>query len=77
MIGATRTVWPFWTYEYQLDPLKLEKGPQLQIVNSYVPSFTDLLFWKAMGIVLMGFAIVLIVEKMAEKKNLQKKGGKS
>lgn len=37
MIGAIRSVWPFWSYEYTLLPLKMHKGPHLTILEPIWP----------------------------------------
>lgn len=68
MIGAIRTVWPFYTYAYYLLPLKPEKGPQLFPVDPYLPSFDSPLFWKAFLLTLSGFCLVLFVEFLANRK---------
>lgn len=69
MIGATPTIWPFWTYEYFIDPNKLAKGPKLYPMNAYMPSLSDPLLWKAVGVVILGLLVVLIIEKgLAAKK---------
>jgi putative membrane protein len=80
MIGAARTIWPFWTYEYLIDPLRLAKGPQIHPVNAYIPSLSDSIFWKAIGVVILGLILILLMEWVLalqkEKKNGFKKHNK-
>lgn len=68
MIGAMRSVWPFWTYEYVLLPLKITKGPQLQVVSSILPPVSSAIFWEAVVFALMGFFLVLSIEYLANRK---------
>lgn len=76
MIGSLRSVWPFWSYQYVLDPLKLLKGPQLQPVDTLWPELNSLLFWKAALWMAAGFLLVFIIELLASAKNSEKKLGK-
>lgn len=69
MIGALQSVWPFWSYAYQLLPLKLEKGAQLVVLEPLLPSLASPLFWVALLICLLGFSAVFIVEFLAAKKS--------
>lgn len=68
MIGAFRSVWPFWSYEYVLNPLKLAKGPLLQPVAMLLPDVDAPLFWIATGFAVAGFALVFVIEYAAKKK---------
>ena len=54
MVGALPTVWPFWTYQYVLDPIKLSKGPQLQVVEPILPQLDTSLFWISCGCAVAG-----------------------
>ncbi|MBA3721002.1 MAG: DUF368 domain-containing protein [Parachlamydiaceae bacterium] len=69
MIGALRSVWPFWTVEYTLLPLKLQKGPQLLTIDPILPSLTSSLFLYSAIFALVGFSLVLVVEYIARVKN--------
>lgn len=69
MIGALRTVWPFWTYTYSLNPLKLHKGPQLLLAEPYFPSIDSLLFYYGAFFVFFGFSLVFFVEFAAKTKS--------
>lgn len=62
MIGAIRSVWPFWSYEYILLPLKLYKGPQLVTLHPFLPSWDSPLVWQASLCALAGFLLVFALE---------------
>lgn len=65
LIGALRSVWPFWTYEYALLPLKLQKGPQLLVIDPIWPSLLSPIFLWSVLCAAGGFALVFSVEYMA------------
>ncbi len=69
MIGALKSVWPFWTYGYVF----LEKGPQLIVLEPILPDAASLLFCAALAFALLGFAAVFALEHMAmaRKRPLQ------
>ncbi len=69
MLGALRTVWPFWTYSYELLPLRLEKGPQIIVVNPIFPDVTSMLFWSSVACLGLGIAAVFVVEAIAKLKH--------
>lgn len=73
MVGALGSVWPFWTYSYYYMPLKLGKGPQLQVVDPILPDFYSPLFFKACFFAILGFAAVFILEWIAGRRNAEKK----
>lgn len=68
MIGALRSVWPFWTYQYVLWPLKLEKGPQLVAVDPIFPVGDVPHVFAALLWALAGFLLVLGIEYIATRK---------
>lgn len=68
MVGALRSVWPFWTYEYKLSPLTPEKGPQLGIVDAILPNFVEPYTWVAIALALLGASAVFILNSIAQKK---------
>ncbi len=68
MIGALRSVWPFWSYEYQVVPLRLQEGPQLQLVAPILPDVASGAFWIAVGCSIAGFAIVMILDSMTKHR---------
>lgn len=70
MIGAMRSIWPFWSVEYALNPFKIEKGPQLEVVSPYLPSIDSPVFIFSLLFAIAGFAIVFFIEMMAKGKIL-------
>lgn len=66
MVGALGTIWPFWSHQYVFLPLKLEKGPQLQVVSPIFPDLNSPLFYKAALFALIGFSAVFILERIAK-----------
>ena len=72
MIGALHSVWPFWSYEYALLPLKLEKGLQIIPVKPILPSLLSYeaifsLFW-----LIAGFSLFFLIEFLAKHKTISK-----
>lgn len=68
MVGSLRTIWPFWTYSYELLPLKLEKGLQLNPEVPIFPSFVDANTWLALILLLVGTSLVLFINYIANQK---------
>lgn len=68
MMGAMRSVWPFWTFEYALMPLKLTKGPQLVALQPFMPTWNDPLLWQAGLCTLGGFLLVFALEMYAQRR---------
>lgn len=68
MLGALRTVWPFWTYAYELLPLRLEKGPQIIVVDPTFPDVTSVIFWSSLVCLTIGISTVFAVEALAKLK---------
>ena len=71
MIGAMRSVWPFWSYEYIVLPLKLYKGPQLVALHPFLPSWDSPLMWQAIFCTLAGFVLVFALEAYVQRKRQQ------
>lgn len=69
MLGALRSVWPFWSIEYSIAPLKLERGPQLDLVDPIIPAISSPLFAYACLFLVGGFALVFIIEWLSKAKN--------
>ncbi len=67
-LGAIRSVWPFWSCEYALIPLKLYKGPQLIALHPFIPSWDSLLLWQAVLCVMLGFVFVFFLNTYSKKK---------
>lgn len=67
MVGAMGSVWPFWSYQYAFLPLKLEKGPQLSVVEAVMPNWATALPYQALVFVAVGFALVFVLERVAQR----------
>lgn len=63
MIGAIRSVWPFWTYGHILMPLKIERGPQLVAQQPFIPQMDSPVVWLALICALAAFALVYYLER--------------
>lgn len=73
MVGALRSVWPFYSYEYELNPLKLEKGPILIALDPILPKWNSEVVLYAAGFALLGFFLVIVIEWVAHRKHKLKK----
>lgn len=72
MVGALPAVWPFWTYEYFIPPLKLEKAPQLQALAPYLPELGSELVGFSLLFVCLGFFSVFFLEHLTHKSRALK-----
>lgn len=70
MGGAIRSVWPFWTYEYVLIPLKIYKGPQLMVDQPFFPILSSPFLWQAFLCGLIGFILLFVLERYSHEKYL-------
>lgn len=68
MIGAIRSVWPFWSYEYIIMPLKLYKGPRLIALRPFLPSLDSPFVWQASICALVGFGLVFAFEAYVQRR---------
>lgn len=68
MVGALRSVWPFWNYQYALLPLNLEKGPQLEITDPLMPSLVNGETWMAITLAICGAGAVFALHVIAQMK---------
>lgn len=68
MMGAIRSAWPFWSYEYVILPLKLYKGPQLVTLHPFFPDWNSPLIWQAAACAGVGFAVVWMLESSYHNK---------
>lgn len=69
MVGALRSVWPFWSSHYIINPLRMDKGLQLQVLEIQLPDLTSLEFVCAVLCMIAGFLLVIGVEYLASKRN--------
>jgi len=72
MIGAMQTVWPFWSYTYFLNPLKLNKGVLLNPDLPFLPVISSSLIIPTL-LTILGFTLVFAVEYLANYKGHKKK----
>lgn len=68
MIGAIRSIWPFWTYDYAFIPDKLYKGPQLVFLQPYIPAWHSPLVLYALLCAITGFMSVFLLEYLTKQK---------
>jgi putative membrane protein len=68
MIGAIRSVWPFWSYEYMIIPFKVSKGPQLVAMHPFIPSWNSPLMWQAILCAAIGFVFILALDAYVKRK---------
>ncbi len=71
MIGSIKTVWPFWNYQYFINPLKIDKGLLLKPLQAIMP-YPDTHFWLVMGCVIAGFMLVNAIEWIAHRKKARR-----
>ncbi len=71
MIGALGTIWPFWSYQTIINPLKLSKGPLLEPLYPQLPSYDDPNTWLSLALVVLGFSFVTGLETFAKKVTSQ------
>lgn len=64
MIGALPAIWPFWSYAYQIPPLRWDHAPQLQTVAPLMPDPASPYFAIAVVWVIIGFFTVLGLEQL-------------
>lgn len=67
MVGAMRSVWPFWNYQTVLNPLHLQKGPQLEPTAPYLPEFFTQEMGIALCLALVGAMLVFALHHFAKK----------
>lgn len=65
MIGALRSLWPFWSYQWALQPLQLEL--QLEPLSPVLPDLSRPLFWGILLIAIQGVLLFLLIEALAHK----------
>lgn len=68
MLGAVRTIWPFWSSVYMLHPFHADRGLQLLVLDPYLPSLSSAQWWVAIPCAVAGFVLVFIIEGLANRK---------
>ena len=74
MVGALRAVWPFWSYQYELLPLRLDSGPILQVVQPVMPPVASVELLIAALFLVVGIGTVIAVETIAGVSNAKARG---
>ena len=67
MVGALRVIWPFWSYQVHLLPLKLHKGLRLEVVEPLLPPLDSPLFMVVIFLATAAFAAVMMLEKVVNR----------
>lgn len=65
MAGSIKTIWPFHSYSYILNPLKLSRGPMLIPGDPILPSTSEPTLYFAILFVIIGFSLILTIENIA------------
>lgn len=73
MIGALRSVWPFWSYSYIIDPMHAERGAVLHVNQPILPNVTTPLFAMSLICIILGFTLVVFLSLYSSRK-MSKKG---
>ncbi len=67
MIGSIRVIWPYWHFGWELDPVRLNRGPQLVPLEAYYPYgwwdvqyLYSVIYWGA------GFLLVLFLHLLPQ-----------
>lgn len=68
MVGAMQSVWPFWSFEFKYNPLKLSEAPSLSVIEPVLPTFNSNFFISILFFAL-GLAVLFFFEWVAHKKN--------
>jgi putative membrane protein len=67
LIGSMESVWPFWTHEYLLNPLKIESGPKLHALEPMLPTGNYEVIGISIILVVAGFIAVFALESVANR----------
>jgi putative membrane protein len=70
VLGAIRSVWPFWSYEYMLLPMKISKGPQLIPLDPFIPPLNSVETWVVLFFSASACALVFLLEKRASHQTV-------
>jgi putative membrane protein len=67
MMGALRFIWPFWSYEYFIDPLKPSKGLTFILREPLLPDVFSPLFFVAVFFAAFAFIFIFLLESWSAK----------
>jgi putative membrane protein len=70
MIGAMKTVWPFWLYEYRVMPLKAMEGAKLHLLEPMIPNILGTQQFFALLVMIAAFLSVMTLELFANQKKI-------
>ena len=70
--GSLGVVWPFWSYGYVLDPLKIEKGARLIALEPFFPGFQEMIVLTAALMAAAAFIAVFVIEYLAKRKKVRR-----
>ncbi len=68
MIGALKSIWPFWSSRYVLNPLHPFNGIHLELIEPIWPKNFSYQFLPIILVVIIGFIIILLADKFSVKK---------
>ena len=77
MLGALRAVWPFWSYSYELDPAAPERALKLIPLEARLPIHAEYEYMWVVGMILIGFSIVWLLDIQRHKLQSRKQRGKN
>lgn len=68
MAGALRSMWPFWSYVYAIDPLKPSRGLTFILQDPILPNIFTPLFFVAAFFASFAFVFIYLLESWAAKR---------
>lgn len=69
MLGALPGLWPFWSYAYEVQPLRLHKGLLLVQEQAILPDWSQPIGGIATFTGIAAFILVLFIERLAHKSD--------
>ncbi len=66
MVGALRSVWPFWSTQY-------DSNQVLKVISPQLPDFFSLFFAASFGFFVLGVSLVFFVEYLASRRGVKKR----
>jgi putative membrane protein len=68
MVGSMGSVWPFFTYDYLVNPLQIKKGPELNILEPYLPSLSNPELYYFSIVAIVGIFAVYFLDSFAKSR---------